>query len=295
MTKGQIIQRLLHALTHVLCFYDSEWSLFVFHLWTEVSLWGGEQHCRVQNYKRLSACGILCQDTMLDDKILLKCEGGGLGYEMPNGFPQLCSFHVVFIASLEQRPSVLILTAKHFFASWHQVLARGHSEWYFGWCLSGITHSECLFLCQRMVLIRTVAWYFEQPLKCCFSLFSFGVLQRRVCIHLILRKAASNVVWRTIAAKSFSPAQFSAPALGWMDTSAPPCVVLHSPVEPCQSVSSYWVWWVLRRGGHFSVGLVLEWTCSAWLLVGSAVWRWKALDSYLLSCAASLLASWCLR
>lgn len=41
MTKGQIIQRLLHALTHVLCFYDSEWSLFVFHLWTEVSLWWG--------------------------------------------------------------------------------------------------------------------------------------------------------------------------------------------------------------------------------------------------------------
>lgn len=99
MTKVQIIQRLLHSLTHVLCFYDSEWSLFVFHLWTEVSL-GGEKHTvEHKNYKRVSACGILCQDVMLDDKILLKCEGGGLGYEMPNGFPQLCSFSMVFIPS----------------------------------------------------------------------------------------------------------------------------------------------------------------------------------------------------
>lgn len=130
MTKGQIIRRLLHALTHVLCFYDSEWSLFVFHLWTEVSLWWGEQHCGAQNYKRVSAHGILCQDTMLDDKILLKCEGGGLGYEMPNGFPQLCSLHVVFIASLELRASVLILTAKHFsllpdINCWHRGIQSG--------------------------------------------------------------------------------------------------------------------------------------------------------------------------
>lgn len=131
MTKGQIIPRLLHALTHVLCFYDSEWSLFVFHLWTEVSLaGGGEQHGRVQNYKRVSACGILCQGTMLDDKILLKCEGEGLGYEMPNGFPRLCSLHVVFIASLELRPSVLILTVKHFsllsdIKCWHRGIQNG--------------------------------------------------------------------------------------------------------------------------------------------------------------------------
>lgn len=37
---------------------------------------------------------------MLDDKILLKCEGGGLGYEMPNGFPQLCYLNMVFISIL---------------------------------------------------------------------------------------------------------------------------------------------------------------------------------------------------
>lgn len=100
MTKGQIIPRLLRALTHVLCFYDSERSLFVFHLWTEVSF-GGEKENIVEhkNYKRVSACGILCQDMMLDDKILLKCEGGGLGYEMPNGFAQLCSLDMVFIPS----------------------------------------------------------------------------------------------------------------------------------------------------------------------------------------------------
>lgn len=91
---------------------------------------GGEQHGRVQNYKRVSACGILCQGTMLDDKILLKCEGGGLGYEMPNGFPRLCSLHVVFIASLELRPSVLILTVKHFsllsdIKCWHRGIQNG--------------------------------------------------------------------------------------------------------------------------------------------------------------------------
>lgn len=91
---------------------------------------GGEQHCRVQNYKRVSACGILCQDMMLDDKILLKCEGGGLDYETPNGFPRLCSLHVVFIASLELRLSVLILTPKHFsllpgIKCWHRGIQSG--------------------------------------------------------------------------------------------------------------------------------------------------------------------------
>lgn len=110
MTKGQIIPRLLHALTHVLCFYDSEWSLFVFHLWREVSLGGEKNIVGHKNYKRVSACGIPCQDMMLDDKLLLKCEGGGLGYEMPNGFPQLCSLNMVFIPSWELRPSVPILT-----------------------------------------------------------------------------------------------------------------------------------------------------------------------------------------
>lgn len=37
--------------------------------------------------------------------------------------------------------------------------------------------------------------------------------------------------------KSFSSAHFPVPALGLMDPSSPPCVVLHFPVEPCQSVS----------------------------------------------------------
>lgn len=61
--------------------------------------WGGKNIVEHKNYKRVSACRILCQDMMLDDKILLKCEGGGLGYEMPNGFPQLCSLNMVFIPS----------------------------------------------------------------------------------------------------------------------------------------------------------------------------------------------------
>lgn len=128
MTKGQIIPRLLHALTHVLCFYDSEWSLFVFHLWTEV-FWGVKNIVEHKNYKRVSACRILCQDMMLDDKILLKCEGGGLGYEMPNGFPQLCSLNMVFIPSWELRPSVVILTVKHLSSlvpkCWHGSIQNG--------------------------------------------------------------------------------------------------------------------------------------------------------------------------
>ncbi|KAM4790835.1 uncharacterized protein ACIQIH_002499 [Cyanocitta cristata] len=37
--------------------------------------------------------------------------------------------------------------------------------------------------------------------------------------------------------KSFSSAQFPVPSSGLMDPSALPCVVLHFPVEPCQSVS----------------------------------------------------------
>lgn len=55
-----------------------------------------------KNYKRVPAWRILCQDMMLDDKILLKCEGGGLGYEMPNGFPQLlpqCGVYSILRAS----------------------------------------------------------------------------------------------------------------------------------------------------------------------------------------------------
>lgn len=132
---------------------------------------------------------------MLDDKILLKCEGGGLGYETPNGFPQLCSLNMVFIPFWELKPSVLILTMKHLSSllpdskCWHGNFLD--SEWYFGWCLPGITHSQCLSLCQRIVLIRTVAQCFEQALKFCFSIFSFGVLHKIVCIHLICRKASS--------------------------------------------------------------------------------------------------------
>lgn len=104
MTKGQIIPRLLHALTHVLCF-----------LWLRVELvcvppldrgvsrgGGGVCVCwknsilEHRSYKRVSASGILSQDMMLDDKLLLKCEGGGLGYEMPNGFPWPCSLHGLY-------------------------------------------------------------------------------------------------------------------------------------------------------------------------------------------------------
>jgi len=61
-------------------------------------VFGGEKSIvEHKNYKRVSARGILCQGVMLDDKVLLKCEGGGLGFEMPNGFPQLCSLNMVFI------------------------------------------------------------------------------------------------------------------------------------------------------------------------------------------------------
>lgn len=163
-------------------------------------LWGGGKENIVEhkNYKRVSACGILCQDMMLDDKILLKCEGGGLGYEMPNGFAQLCSLNMVFIPSWELRPSEPMLTVKHLSSllpdskCWHGSIQN--SEWYFGWCLPGITRSQCLSPCQRMVLIRTVARCFEQALKYCFSSFSFGVLHRTVCIHLIRGKAASSLL-----------------------------------------------------------------------------------------------------
>lgn len=103
MTKGQIIPRLLRALTHVLCFYDSQWSLFVFRLWTVVPfsfLGNGGETLQSARITKVSTWGILCQDMMLDDKILLKCEGGGLGCEMPNGFPQLCYLNMVFISIL---------------------------------------------------------------------------------------------------------------------------------------------------------------------------------------------------
>lgn len=84
------------------------------------------------------------------------------------------------------------------------------------------------------------------------------------------------------------------PALGLAEPTAPPCVAtgLRPPLL-CGALSigkpvttrfgGCWWWW-----GCFCVGWILEWTCSAWFLVGSTVWRWKALDSYLLSCAASL-------
>lgn len=99
--------------------------------------------------------------------------------------------------------------------------------------------------------------------------------------------------------KSFSSA--AVPALGLAEPTAPPCVatglrppLLRGALSISKPVTTRfggcWWWW-----GCFCVGWILEWTCSAWLLVGSTVWRWKALDSYLLSCAASLLASWCLR
>lgn len=65
MTKGQIIPRLLRALTHVLCFYDSQWSLFVFRLWTVVPfsfLGNGGKHCRVQELQK-SQPGEFCAKT----------------------------------------------------------------------------------------------------------------------------------------------------------------------------------------------------------------------------------------
>lgn len=129
--------------------------------------------------------------------------------------------------------------------------------------------------------------------NCCFSSSSFGVLQRIVCIHLLLRKAASNLVWRTIAARRVSAQHTTCVGIDGCQ-----CSTLCGPsllLSVSEPVSCYLVWWVLRVGGHFSVALILEWTCSAWLLVGSAVWRWKALDSRRLSCAASLLVSWCLQ
>lgn len=58
------------------------------------------------------------------------------------------------------------------------------------------------------------AWCFKQALKCCFSSFSFGLLHRIVCIHLILKKAASNLVWRTITARRVS-VQHISPCLRW--------------------------------------------------------------------------------
>lgn len=85
-----------------------------------------------------------------------------------------------------------------------------------------------------MVLIRTVARYFEQALKCCFSSSSFGVLQRIDCIHLILGKAGSSLeeLWQQ---ESSSAIPSACARVGGSQCSALCGPSL--PWEPCQSAS----------------------------------------------------------
>jgi len=124
------------------------------------------------------------------------------------------------------RDSVLILTAKHLSSllpdskCWHGSVQN--SERYFGWCLPGITRCQCLCPCQRMVLIRTVAWCFEQAWERCFSSFSFGVLRGIVCIHLMCRKAASNLP----SAETPAARRALVQQQHLTEPTAPPCVVV---------------------------------------------------------------------
>lgn len=137
---------------------------------------------------------------------------------------------------------MLILTVKHLSSllpdskCWHRSVLN--SERYFGWCLPGITRSQCLSSCQRMVLIRTVARCFEQALKYCFSFFSFGVLHKIFCIHL-MRKGKLPAIFHLQnhrSEKSFSSAVMA--ALGQTESTAPLCMAIRLSLPlPCGALS----------------------------------------------------------
>lgn len=163
------------------CFYDSEWSLFVFHLWTEVSLGRRGSMVEHKNYKRVPAWRILCQDMMLDDKILLKCEGGGLGYEMPNGFPQLlpqCGVYSILRANWGLQCRFWL---RNIYLLHHSIPSAGTGVFrvvfwmVFAWNYPFSAPFPAQKDCAKDSGVMNKLWN-------CFYSFSCGVLHGRVCI-----------------------------------------------------------------------------------------------------------------
>lgn len=157
-------------------------------------LWGGGNMVEHKNYKRVSAWRILCQDMMLDDKILLKCEGGGLGYEMPNGFPQLlpqCGVYSILRANWGLQCRFWL---RNISPLCHPIPSAGIGVFwivfwmFFSWNYPFSAPFPVPKDCVKDSGVVNKLWN-------CFNSFSCGVFHRRICIQFALSVQMLLFTW----------------------------------------------------------------------------------------------------